>query len=225
MGPELIARGASPWYAGALTLEYKSALNRAEVPLPGREAKNCSRRCSPGTVFLDANVGDLRVSRRSRQAFQEVISVEKASNLAILMNKKDGTFLIRNFAIDPRYGYRAEFGELVPVDIESMRTRGLEIVLENLETFFERDALRDLNERPRHPREESLKLDRATYEVAVALAGHELCLDPMKRVGKGSSVGIECPAMTMDARSTNEEFFQLLATAFSICRIHDEKAT
>ena len=86
MGPELIATGASPWYAGAITLEYNSALNRAEVPLQKREAKNCSRRCSPGTVFLDANVGDLRVSRRSRRAFQEVISVEKASNLAILMN-------------------------------------------------------------------------------------------------------------------------------------------
>ena len=151
--------------------------------------------------------------------------MEKASNLAILMNKKDGTFLIRTFAIDPRYGYRAEFGELLSVDIESMRTRGLEIVLANLETFFERDALRDLKERPRQPREESLKLDRTTYEVAVALTGHKLCLDPMKRVGSGSSVGIECPAITLDATCTNEEFFQLLTKAFSICKIHDKKAT
>jgi len=35
MGLGLIARGASPWYAGAITLEYNAALNRAEVPLPG----------------------------------------------------------------------------------------------------------------------------------------------------------------------------------------------
>jgi hypothetical protein len=139
------------------------------------------------------------------------------------MNKKDGTFLIRNFAIDPRYGYRAEFGELVPVAIESMGTHGLEIVLANLAGFFERDALKDLNERPRRPREQSLKLDRTHYELSVALTGHELCLYPMKRV-RGGSIGIECPEITLDVSSTNEAFFEHLTKAFSICKIHDKKA-
>ena len=45
MGPRLVARGVSPWYAGAITLEYNAALNRAEVPLPGRAGENRSRRC------------------------------------------------------------------------------------------------------------------------------------------------------------------------------------
>jgi hypothetical protein len=36
-GPRLIARGASPWYAGAITLEYNAALKRAEVPVRGRQ--------------------------------------------------------------------------------------------------------------------------------------------------------------------------------------------
>ena len=36
-GPRLIARGASPWYAGAITLEYNAALKRAEVPVRRRE--------------------------------------------------------------------------------------------------------------------------------------------------------------------------------------------
>jgi hypothetical protein len=161
---------------------------------------------------------------RSRPGFQELIWVERTSNLSILMNKKDGTFLIRNFAIDPRYGYRAEFGELVPVDIESLRTHGLEIVLANLAGFFERDALKDLNERPRLPREQSRELDRTNYELSVASTGDELCLAPMKRV-RGGAVGIECPEIKMDVRSTTEEFFQLLTKAFSICKIHDKKAS
>jgi hypothetical protein len=176
-----------------------------------------------GSIHVGKGFWDRGLWSRSRPALQEVIWVEKTSNLSILMNKKDGTFLIRNFAIDPRYGYRSEFGELVPVDIESMRTRGLAIVLANLETFFERDALKDLNERPRRSREQNLKLDRSNYEVGVAVTGNELCLDPMKRV-KGGFVGIECPAITLDIRSTNEEFSQLMTEAFSICKIHDKKA-
>ncbi len=36
-GPRSIARGASPWYAGAITLEYNSALKRAKVPVRGRQ--------------------------------------------------------------------------------------------------------------------------------------------------------------------------------------------
>ena len=33
------SQGASPWYAGASTLECNAALNRAEVPCPGRKAR------------------------------------------------------------------------------------------------------------------------------------------------------------------------------------------
>jgi hypothetical protein len=138
------------------------------------------------------------------------------------MNKEDGTFLIRNFAIDPRYGYRAEFGELVPVEIESMRTRGLEIVLANLEGFVERDALEDLNQRPRRSREENLTLDRTNYQVDVGLEGNELCLSSMKRV-RGGFVGIECPDIKLHAHSTSEEFFRLLTKAFAICKLHDTR--
>ena len=32
-----MGRGASPWYAGAITLEYNAALDRAEVPVRRRE--------------------------------------------------------------------------------------------------------------------------------------------------------------------------------------------
>ena len=38
-GPRLIARGVSPWYAGATTLKYNAALYRAEVPLRRRERR------------------------------------------------------------------------------------------------------------------------------------------------------------------------------------------
>jgi len=38
-------KGVSPWYARAITLKYNAALNRAEVPLPGREGEDRSRRC------------------------------------------------------------------------------------------------------------------------------------------------------------------------------------
>jgi hypothetical protein len=146
----------------------------------------------------------------------------RSSNLSILMNKKDGTFLIRNFAIDPRYGYRAEFGELVPVEIESMHTHGLEIVLANLEGFFERDALKDLNERPRRSREKNLELDRTNYKVGVSLEGTELCLSPMKRV-RGGFVGIECPDIELDANATSEKFFRLLTKAFAMCKRYDRR--
>ena len=37
-GAAVNSRGASPWYVGAITLIYNAALNRAEVPLPGRES-------------------------------------------------------------------------------------------------------------------------------------------------------------------------------------------
>ena len=39
VGVRLIARGANPWYARAITLKYNSAPNRAEVPLPNGEGK------------------------------------------------------------------------------------------------------------------------------------------------------------------------------------------
>ena len=39
MGPGLIARGVSPWYAGAFTSEYNAALNKAEVPCGGVREK------------------------------------------------------------------------------------------------------------------------------------------------------------------------------------------
>ena len=35
MGARLVARGVSPWYAGAITLEWNAALKRAEVPCGG----------------------------------------------------------------------------------------------------------------------------------------------------------------------------------------------
>jgi len=142
--------------------------------------------------------------------------MERESNLQILRNIKDGEFLIRNFAIDPRYGYRAEFGDLVPVDPQSMRERGMEIVLTNLVGFFERDALKDLNERPRRSRQENARLDRSNRLVSVALSGDELRLEPMKRV-RGGFTGTDSPTITLATSSTNEEFFRLLMKAFSIC--------
>jgi hypothetical protein len=145
--------------------------------------------------------------------------VHRSSNLSVLMNKKDGSFLIRNYAIDPRYGYRAEFGEMVPVDAASMRARGLDIILANLEGFFERDALKDL-ERPRKSREENLRIDRDHYDVGVSLSGDTIGLEPTKRFG-GGFVGIPRPDFVLDAGTGNDKFFEVLMEAFAVCRDHD----
>jgi hypothetical protein len=137
------------------------------------------------------------------------------------MNKKTGKFKILNFAIHHEFGYSVGWGDFVPVSVEDIRTRGVQIILNNLEGFFLRDT-RDkskLYSMSKMSQREQRLLERDHHVVGIDnYKDNLLRLMPMSRYPSGGYVGDVKDQIELQLPCDNEEFYQNLLEAFRRCK-------
>jgi hypothetical protein len=137
-------------------------------------------------------------------------AVEDARVLEILSRRDGGEYCMRNFRVNPRYGYHEATVTIAFLSREEMRIRGLSTVLELLAASGEFSRAESLDE------ERKVDFDMGGFLVTVTLADDTLTLYPMKPES-GGSVGVDGAEIVAQASGTNEAFFQALRRAFDAC--------
>ena len=133
-------------------------------------------------------------------------------NLQLRVNVKTGDFVIANFAVDRRFGFRRGWGPLVHVTRQQMKTEGLRIVLDNLAGFLDRNG-EDGSKLDGDPvkQREFEKLHKCIS--VMLLERRNLSITPMRRTRRGGATGEYEDVITRPFPCTNEAFYSAIELA------------
>lgn len=131
----------------------------------------------------------------------------------LYMNKDKTLFLLGSCAIESTYGMTVTYGNLKHILQEDMKSRGLDIVLKDLEEFPRREKKQDEKSELQKmtPAEEKKFHKDHRYILLQQNNKNTLEMTPMKPVKKGFSGNKET---VVSLPCTNADFFESLMQAF-----------
>jgi len=136
---------------------------------------------------------------------------------SIYLNKKSGDFVLEHEAISKEFGWTTSCGSLVHISNSEMINKGINVVLQSISEFFQREKL-EKSELEKLPIAQQKKFERAHKLLGLSLNRQDLLrLTPMHKGNRGGYISTPGEEIHVDLPCSNQEFYQKLMEAFSKC--------
>jgi hypothetical protein len=134
--------------------------------------------------------------------------------LSLYKNKSSGSLVIINFAVDELYGMNKAWGPMVHLTVDEFRNSGINIILDNLQGFADRDS-NDGDAMSKLPRNVQRTFDREHLLVSIRQESpSQLICTPMHPAKPAGHIGDRSEEIVVNLPCVAEEFYSKLNAAF-----------